>query len=311
MSSSLKAAIIAGAIGGICFISAAPALAQAQRPPEDSILAWAPKPAEATPWVAPHKPHWKLADVLAKHKGEKNWSETIVNDKDFTAKYISMQPGEKTKKMLYADSRIFWVVQDGQIRFSIEGQEPFIATSGFLVQVPYRTPFSMETIGKKPSLRFEVTQSGVLPFYTADETPTPVTGTNYVKVAYRGHGEYDDVNKPYLDFKGDIAAGGKPRGPFVKDDKTFANIIRGEGMPLPPPTNLGHFHTDYNEFWFIMEGQIDYLIEGQEVFSAHEGDIVLAPQGRFHRASWGGEGMATRLAINPRPAGMHNYEPPH
>ncbi|HEY0938555.1 MAG TPA: hypothetical protein VGE08_00540 [Steroidobacter sp.] len=33
-------------------------------------------------------------------------------------------------------------------------------------------------------------------------------------------------------------------------------------------------------------------------------------QGRWHRASFGGTGMATRLAINPRPEGMHDFQPP-
>ncbi len=29
---------------------------------------------------------------------------------------------------------------------------------------------------------------------------------------------------------------------------------------------------------------------------------------RRHRASWAGNGMSTRIAINPRPEGMHNYD---
>ena len=60
----------------------------------------------------------------------------------------------------------------------------------------------------------------------------------------------------------------------------------------------------------MLEGKIDYQIEGVPFFTAEQGDIVYAPQGRWHRASFGGQGMATRLAINPRPEGMHNYQPP-
>jgi hypothetical protein len=48
--------------------------------------------------------------------------------------------------------------QDGQIRFTIEGQEPFVATKGFLVQVPKRLVYSMETVGDRPSLRFAGTE---------------------------------------------------------------------------------------------------------------------------------------------------------
>ena len=40
------------------------------------------------------------------------------------------------------------------------------------------------------------------------------------------------------------------------------------------------------------------------------GDVVYVPKGRYHRASFGGQGMATRLAINGYPDGLHNYQTP-
>ena len=80
-------------------------------------------------------------------------------------------------------------------------------------------------------------------------------------------------------------------------------------MPTPPDSNKGHFHIDYNEFWVIAEGTVDYKMEGMTVYTANVGDVVYAPQGRWHRASWTGNGMSTRIAINPRPYGMHNFDP--
>jgi quercetin dioxygenase-like cupin family protein len=35
---------------------------------------------------------------------------------------------------------------DGQIRFEIENQEPFVATKGSMVQVPMQTIYSMERL---------------------------------------------------------------------------------------------------------------------------------------------------------------------
>jgi mannose-6-phosphate isomerase-like protein (cupin superfamily) len=261
-------------------------------------------------WTAPHKPHWKLSEVLAKHSGQRSWQEEIVNDRDFVARYISMAPGEKTQPHFFADDRVFWIVQSGQMRVSIEGQTPFVASKGFLVQVPYRTSYSIESVGSEPSVRFEVTGAQAVPLYPLNETPPALAGQKYMKVSYTGRGAYDDVNKPYLDFIKDVVNGSVRGGPFVKDDKTFANIIRGQGAAPPPPSNLGHFHIGYSEFWFILEGKIDYLMEGVPLFTAEPGDIVYAPQGRWHRASFGGNGMSTRLAINPRPDGMHNFQPP-
>jgi mannose-6-phosphate isomerase-like protein (cupin superfamily) len=297
-------------VGSLICSSVTHAQQSAPPPRPQPIVAWSAQPAQPTPWTAPNKPHWKLSEVLAKHAGQRSWQEEIVNDRDFVARYISMAPGEKTRKHFFADDRIFWVVQAGRMRVHIDGQPAFEASPGFLVQVPDRNVYSIESLGSEPSLRFEVVAAQAVPLYPVEETPAPLAGKKYVKVSYTGRAEYDDVNKPYLDFAKDVVGANGRGGPFVKDAKTFANIIRGPGQPPPPPTNLGHFHVGYSEFWFVLEGHIDFLMEGVPFFTAAQGDVVYAPQGRWHRASFGGQGTATRLAINPRPDGMHNYQPP-
>jgi mannose-6-phosphate isomerase-like protein (cupin superfamily) len=277
-----------------------------------STAALAPKPAQLTPYTPPHKPHWKLSDVMAQNAGKQSWSVTVVDDAHLKAQYISMAPGESTPTRFYADNPAWWVVQDGQIRFTIDGQEPLVAAKGFLVQVPYRIPFKMETVGDKPSLRFEVTVAGASILYPNDgkSQPVPVAGVQFVPVTFTGRGAYSDSNKPYLDFETQVVKGGQRAGAFVTDDRGFANLIRGRGAPPPPETDKGHFHLDYAEFWFIMEGQVDYLIEGLPLINAHQGDVVYVPKGRYHRATPGGQGMATRLAINGYPNGLHNYRAP-
>ena len=130
------------------------ATVQAQQPTQ--IEVWTPLPVKPNPFVPPHRPWTKLSDVLAKHKGQQNWAELIVDDNLFHGEYISMAPGARTPRRFHQDNRAFWIVQDGQIRFTIEGQAPFVATKGFLVQVPKRLVYSMETVGDRPSLRFEV-----------------------------------------------------------------------------------------------------------------------------------------------------------
>ncbi len=279
----------------------------------NQIVALAPKPTTLTPYVAPHRPVWRLQEILDQHAGQKSWTHAVVDDNLLKAEYIAMGPGERTPTRFYADNRAWWIVQDGQIRFEIDGQEPFVASKGFLVQVPYRVPFRMETVGDTSSLRFEVSVAGASLLYPVDagDTPAPVDGATFVPVLVRERrGTYDERNQPYLDFLGEVVGGTRRGGAFVSDERGFANIIRGRGAPPPPDTDLGHFHLDYAEFWFILEGQIDYLIEGVPFFSAHQGDVVYVPKGRYHRATYGGDGMATRLAINGYPVGLHNWPAP-
>ena len=143
---------------------------------------WSPKPTTPTPYTAPNKPHWKLSEILASHKGQSDWVQPIIRNKDQEADYISIAPGKKTKPQLYPDDRLVFIVWDGSIKVSVEGYEPFVATKGFMVNVPYRHAYTLENVGTTPALRFEVRQVGSLPLYPASETPDPIKGMTYVKV---------------------------------------------------------------------------------------------------------------------------------
>lgn len=287
------------------------ALAGAESASTAPLTAWAPQPVKPAPYIAPNKPLKKFVDILARHRDQSDWTETEVLTRDFIGQYISMGPGKKTKTLFYADDRVYWVVMSGQMRVTIDGVEPFIASKGFLVQVPYRVPYSVETVGNEPSLRFEVSPSGETPSYPISETPTPAKGMKFIKADYTGRGKYDDVNKPYVDFEKDIVAANGKGGGAVKDDHTWANIIRSPGVPTPPDTNFGHFHENFAEFWLVMEGQEEFLIEGVPLITAEVGDIVFAPEERWHRALASGTSMGTRLAITPRPPSLHYYQLDH
>ena len=274
---------------------------------------WSPKRTPYKAYAEPNRPIWRLADILAAHKGQANWTQPIVRGGDLEADWHQMAPGGKTEAVKYADNRTGLIVWGGQVKVMIDGQEPFIATKGFEIDVPFRRIFTLETVGSEPALWLEVHGIGDLPIYPLDthpDKPADVKGFTYEKrVLQGGKGQWDGVNKPSLDYFKDVVAGGARAGAFVASDHMFINNIRGKGQPLPPPSNLGHFHFGYDEFWFIMEGTVDYQIEGVPVFTSHPGDVVLALQGHWHRASFGGEpgSMSTRVAINPYPNGLHNY----
>ena len=286
----------------------------AGRPPLQ--IAWSPKKTPYTAYQAPNRAWWKLADVLAMHKGQKDWSQPIVRNKDLMADWHQMAPGGRTPEVEYPDNRTGIIVWAGQIKVSIKGQEPFVAGKGFQIDVPFRLPFTLEAVGSEPALWFEVHAAGDVPIYpvgSSPDKPKDVPGFTYQKtVLMGGDGKYDDVNKPYLDYFKDVIAkypnggGGWPFF-FVNDKENQLAIIRGMGVPTPPPTNRGHFHVGTDEFWFIPEGKIDYLIEGVGLITANAGDLVYVTPGRFHRASFAPGQMDTRLAFNRSPTMVHNF----
>jgi mannose-6-phosphate isomerase-like protein (cupin superfamily) len=272
---------------------------------------WAPKPTTLTPYTAPNKPVWRLAEILAAHKGQSDWVQPIVRNKDQEADYISMGAGEKTKTKMWPDDRLVFIVWDGSIKVSIDGYQPFVATKGFMVNVPFRHMYTLENVGKTPALRFEVRQTGSEPIYPASETPDPVKGYTYTKVTeHPGPAKEKDSNPIYVDYMKEFNGTDKRYGgKFVWDDHFTSNILRGPGAPVPPDTNKGHFHVGWTEFWFVMEGSIGIKIEGVPYFKTEAGDIITAAQGRWHRA--GDDPSApwsTRVPFNPRPPILHNFE---
>ena len=270
-------------------------------------LVWSPKSTAPEGWTAPHRPHARLHELLTRHAGKADWVETLVDDDTLHADYISMAPGRATPRRMNADTREWWVIQDGQARFTIDGQEPFIASKGFLVQVPYRTFYTIETVGDRPSLRLEVNIARARRMYPVEASPAPVAGVEFVKARVAGRGGYDGGNKPFVDFNAVVAGTDKTRQ-FVVDPRGFANIILGRGIPPPPPSDKGHFHTESSEFWFILLGKIRYTIEGLPTFEADQGDIVYVPKQRWHLASFGGDGPSARLAMNGYPDLAHSFE---
>jgi mannose-6-phosphate isomerase-like protein (cupin superfamily) len=276
---------------------------------EAPLLVLSPK-AKPAGWRGVHRPHTKLSDVLARHEGETDWAETVVDDESLFAQWISMGTREKTPRRMNGDTREWWVVQSGTLKFTVEGREPVIAEKGVMVQVPYRTLYQIENVGNEAALRFEVNVARARKLYPLDETPVPLAGFDYIPTRVTGgRGTLDAQNRPMLDFN-KVVAGEERGGAFVSDDRSFANVIIGDYQP-PQPGNKGHFHEEGSEFWLVLLGKIRYNIEGLTEFEAEPGDVVYVPRQTWHLASFGGSAgqRSCRLAMNGFPYQAHMFEP--
>jgi mannose-6-phosphate isomerase-like protein (cupin superfamily) len=276
---------------------------------------WAPK--GETKYIAPHRPHTKLADLKAKHGGQNSWRELIVDDEHLRSEYIFAPPGHKHPRALHPDSRAWWVVMDGEIRFDIEGVEPFTARKGSMVQVPMQTLFSYEVAGDVPALFFETNIAKARTLYVnqADAPKLPQIGWVPVNLRGRQPGNWLHNNQPHVTFEEVAKAleGGELKGTqrIVQDDRGAANFIYGYEKNLPPFSSRarGHYHPEGAEYWLILAGQIRYPIEGVGDIIANVGDVVYVPKHTFHAPRWHGPGPSCRLAMNGFPFIAHLFDP--
>lgn len=288
----------------VALVVAASALVSAQQPPAPRPVptaVWAPKPARTPAYKAGLKPWVKLADIKARHKGQANWREVIVDDGRLAAAYESAAPGTKVSRRFHPDTREWFGVVEGEVRVEIEGQEPFTATRGSLVNIPRQTLYSLETIGTAPSLRFTLNVSGAKTVFPREaEAPAPPAGTVWTEARInRTPGRYDEFNQPTVNIHAEAAKNEKySGGRFVRDDKSEMLVIYGHEKNMPPldPNDKGHFHAESAEMWLVFSGKIRYAFEGQEPFIASEGDVVYVPANTWHATRFIGDN-ACRLSI--------------
>jgi mannose-6-phosphate isomerase-like protein (cupin superfamily) len=214
---------------------------------------------------------------------------------------------------MHPDTRSWWIVLSGEVRFEIETVPAFTARKGSMVQCPMQTFFSWEATGNEPALLFETNIAGAKTLYESDVMPPKIPGFDWIKVNLNNRviAQWLHDNKPHVTF--DEVAGKLERGEvkgtqyIVRDDRGTANFIYGYNSKLPPldPKNKGHYHPESAEYWLILKGLIRYPIEKVGVVIAAEGDVVYVPPFTWHAPRWWGDGPSCRLAMNGYPQIAH------
>src|SRR5215471_17875055 len=180
----------------VCYAGLMAASILAAQTGQPAKVFYAPKPIQPMPYVAPMKPLVRLADLKAKHKGQPNWTELVVYDKNNRAEVISAPPGSRVPRHLHSDAPEYWVVQQGRIRFEVEDPpgkfQSFEAAPGDLVLAPERHLHSLEVIGSEPAIRFQVTLPDTTTIYESKpEQPEP--GMEYTPVTLSTGNNPDEV----------------------------------------------------------------------------------------------------------------------
>lgn len=66
---------------------------------------------------------------------------------------------------------------------------------------------------------------------------------------------------------------------------------------MPGEGNRRHHHHDWDEWWFIIEGEWEWEIEGTPK-KIQKGDLVFIERNKKHKITAAGEKMAIRIAVS-------------
>jgi oxalate decarboxylase/phosphoglucose isomerase-like protein (cupin superfamily) len=78
---------------------------------------------------------------------------------------------------------------------------------------------------------------------------------------------------------------------LLKDNKTLKNLVLSSTKLYVGQSTRGHRHAGQEEVYFFVQGAGKMIVgdESDEPFSVSAGDIILIPDGAFHRVINDGE----------------------
>lgn len=228
----------------------------------------------------------RFADIVARHRGEERWAERLLVDGRNRIILISAPPGTPPDPHLHPDFHEWWVLLGGEIQWQTGEWAPFTAKLGDIVIAPCGQRHDIQPKGTVQTFRLAVSAynsnhdlkgvppSRLLPV-PADWTPPNMIHTS-LDFMFKRHG----------------AARGWAEE-VVLDTRNRANMI----CQLPGETNRAHWHPDFDEWWVVLKGELEWKIGDAEPVRVKQKDIVFAPAGQKHGIRTVGNESSVRLAV--------------
>ena len=117
--------------------------------------------------------------------------------------------------------------------------------------------------------------------------------------------DFEHENLPLTNLKNIISSMDNSRSwcyRLVNSESNSATLI----SQLPGEGNRRHYHPDWNEWWYIVDGEWQWDIEDIKLV-VKTGDIVYIEKNKWHKITAIGDKPAIRLAVS-RADVIHSYE---
>ena len=91
---------------------------------------------------------------------------------------------------------------------------------------------------------------------------------------------------------------------IIADERNLVTLI----ATPPGGGNRPHWHKEFDEWWVVMGGRLQWELTGGVVVNAAKDDIVWVPRGTVHHIRNLGDELSLRLAVAMPPA-WHYFSP--
>src|SRR5262245_43442549 len=80
---------------------------------------------------------------------------------------------------------------------------------------------------------------------------------------------------------------------IIADERQLVTLIASP----PGGGNRPHWHREFDEWWVVLAGTLEWELTGGTVFKATKDEIVWVPRGTVHHIRNVGDGLSLRLAV--------------
>lgn len=91
---------------------------------------------------------------------------------------------------------------------------------------------------------------------------------------------------------------------LIADERNLVTLIAS----APGGGNRPHWHREFDEWWMVLAGTLEWELTGGVVVRAQKDDLVWVPRGTVHHIRNVGDDLSLRLAVAMPPA-WHFYSP--
>ncbi len=110
------------------------------------------------------------------------------------------------------------------------------------------------------------------------------------------HNDLDDANKEVVHVPTVIQSATPDQSWSKRIINTESNSVTLIAQ-LPGEGNRRHYHPNWDEWWYILEGKWEWEIEGEQRV-VRQGDVVFMRRGRPHKITAVGDELAIRMAVS-------------
>jgi mannose-6-phosphate isomerase-like protein (cupin superfamily) len=223
---------------------------------------------------------------MGRHGEGERWAEVFLEDGRNRAVWISGPPGTPPDPHIHPDFNEFWIALDGRTQWQIGQYEPVLSEWGDIIMAPAGFSHDIQPKEGVQAIRFGITHpnsnhdiKGIAPcrLIPVDEGQT---NPNLIHTKLKSLVERNGTASNWVEVA-------------VSDNRNYAAYTHELSGTYSESTS----HTDENRWWVVVQGQVEWAIDGEESVLAGPGDVVFVDAGKTYSTTTFSDGPSIRIAI--------------